>query len=478
MRVNESGDLMVMSDEKIRKKLYLGITADQNISLRKNNFEITLNRYFPDVTKKYNGNTLLHYVAELYRSCYTAGTPYFDSIRILLERGLTLDEKNDNGKDFLQIICNENSDSSYRLEYLKRFFTSYRDFSIYELINNRDNDGNSIMQIILNNLKIKITALYNSKGTFTVTRKVSEIEKMFKIIKDIFEYLVDSGYNQISITNSEEKDIFGLVKSMQLNNTWKKDLMAIYYRKNPVEFVTTYFTEFKNDNLFRVKNYLQIEPESFKKSDILFVCQKKKYPLEQQSTAVEKYLELGFDPNYKINGYTFIDLAIKNKLDILYIVKITELAIKYGLDLNNCNIIETMVKKDYRPAYISRIKVLLEENGSKKNTDFLGIRIETFFDIFIQVLGKYNMDYDFEEIKDPDFIKIFLEVIDCYSFNNDLVNDYDFIEQTIMQIKEERNNSVVLNNNPITQLEVINALRTIITKRTDDKFNKFLVKNS
>lgn len=476
---------MVMSDEKIRKKLRK-LIGDSYIDENRINYLIEkLDKYFPDVTIKCNGNNLLHYIAEYYGT-YGTNNSYYYVVNELIKRGLNIVEKNGNGKDFLQIICEKNSDYLRGLICLEDFFM--KRFHNDVIINNRDDDGNSIMQIILNSFKNQKILLNDSKKRLILPSDVKEIEKQFGIIRHIFQLLVNTRYDQISITNGQEKNIFELADSIQLkyeekfgltlDTTWKKDLMAIYYRKNPVDFATLYFTDDRNDNLSKVKDYLQLSSQSLKKSDILFVCQDCRRPMPEKVNAVEKYLQLGFDPNYKIDGYTFVEYAIKNNLYFPYVINITKLAIQYGLDLNNCDILEIMVKGKYNVDEISIIKILIEQNGGKKDNNFLNVRIQSFFNIVTKLARNNNMKLESEELLNHEFIKFFFEIVDCYSFKNDLENDYDFIERTIMQIKEDRDNSVALNNSPITQLEVLNALRTLVTKRTEEKFNKFLVKNN
>lgn len=474
---------MAMSDKKIRKKIRGLINyRDYSSIISKDDVERWLDKTFPDVTIKCNGNNLFHYIAEYFKD-YSNCNSYCDVIKMLMKRGLNIEEKNSNGKDFLQIICDDCSTSLSGLSKLESFLISNRFNS--KLINNRDDEGNSIMHIILYNFKNQ-KILTDDKKKLISPRKFNDIEKMFDTIKNVFVLLVDMGYNQINASNAEESNIFEMVRTVQLKyqkkfnlsstESWEKELMYHYYKERPVDFANKYFTEARDENLGQVKYYLGMSPIFFKEDDILFKCQKNGASIPQQIRAIEKYLELGFDPNYKINDYNFVEYAIKNKKSISYVLKLTKLAIQYGLDTNNCNIIKTMVKANYNSDDISLIKILIEQNGCKKNIDSLSVRIDTFHNVLILICRKVDMDYNYKELIDKEFVKFFFEIVDCYSFNNDLVNDYDFIEQTIMQIKEERNNSVVLNNNPITQLEVINALRTIITKRTNDKFNKFLVK--
>lgn len=472
-------------DKEIRNKICKLINSNYMLAT-KDSKQKQLDKYFPDVTIECNGNNLLHYIAE-YHEKYCEYASYYDTIRILLKRGLHLADKNDKGKNFLNIIVEQTPISLPRLIALNEEIKLNKFNSI--LINNRDNNGNAVMITLLK--KFEKTIEYSeSYLSNSLNKKIVTIEEIIESIKTIFSTLTDLGYNQIEIIGEKETNVFELIKSIQikyqekfndnLDMNWDEDLMSIYYYRHPVEFATEYFTEDKEENFWLAKKYLNFSPLFPRDNELLFICQKNKGSFTEKINATRKYLEIGLNPNHKIEyndlPLNFVEYAIKNKANINYIHKLVELAIEYGLDLNDCNIVEIMVKENYQSDYISLIKVLVEQNGGKKINNFTNIRTEAFMDVFRDVAKKFNLKYDWKEIFDDNFINIFFDVIDHYNFANDLTYDHDFITQTVMQIIEDRNNAVAPSDKIITKLEIINALKNLICKRTENEFNKFLAK--
>ena len=327
---------------------------------------------------------------------------------------------------------------------------------------------------------------------------LNELKKYVKIksfgwhllddLLELCDYIFNSGFNEIGSFGYEKHTIFELADIVENESeVYFYNMQRIenilknhYYRKRPVRFALTLTDDIKA-NKIKFENVFYNYVTHYKTGDVLFDSQPElgsfdAENLEQNLLATKRYLELGFNPNLKIDGDTFIGRAIKQYHDINYIISITELAIQYGFDINESDILNAFNDSEYTESEKAIYFNFIDKKGYKKENKFTDLRAESLNMSLIEIIKNNNLQCQLPLDENVDFIKKLLDIINCFNFKDNISSDYVFIEKTILNVIEERNKNIGFNNEPITKEELLKSLRNVVLKLTNDKFDKVLIK--
>lgn len=472
---------MTKEEKKIKKQI---LKEDYKIqqkmkSLVKEKNETTYNslvymtyEVFPDLTIKCDGKNLLGYLAECYPYSATDGNfmKFFD---ILKSGGVDPDNTTKYNENFLQIML-ENVTNVKEFKSFKNFILNQKIASKID-INSRDEFGQTFLHSYLKDLEI-------------IVKTKSSDWTIFDNLLYLCDYVFDNGFNEVGSFEDEENTIFELANIVENESrVYYYNLQPLdsilkyhYYSKRPVRFALTLTDDIKA-NKIKFENVFYNYVTHYKTGDVLFDSQPElgsfdAENLEQNLLATKRYLELGFNPNLKIDGDTFIAKAIKQYHDINYIINITELAIQYGFDINESDILNAFNDSEYTESEKAIYFNFIDKKGYKKENKFTDLRAESLNMSLIEIIKNNNLQCQLSLDENIDFIKKILDIINCFNFQDNMSSDYVFIEKTILNVIEERNKNIGFNNEPVTKEELLKSLRNVVLKLTNDKFDKVLIK--
>lgn len=254
---------------------------------------------FGSINYQYNGNSLYHLFTQNKDDIFSLNLR-IEVIKTLVSFGLNPNIRNNEGKTFLQ---------SSGMKFYKSFV---RPSPLDKMnLNNQDNEGKTI----LHNLVDEATPFM-----------LSEFYEIYKILKEYVDINIKDNNGQNYLNIVEEKFYYS-------SNDFKlKILRKDYYQTNFNEFIGQLSDNISETNKFLNSLFGKIEMKT-----LHYWCQENRNASEEDKLrAIEKLFALGIvDPNYFDNNPTIVIQAINKNFSTEYILKLSELCLKYGSKVNN-----------------------------------------------------------------------------------------------------------------------------------------------
>ncbi len=384
--------------------------------------------------------------------------------------------------DFIEDIINSKCRTIKKLRFLNLLFTTRRAQTHELFIMNNEESSELINKFIFKN---------------TVTGNVPLDIKLYKELSSLLNTMYDIYYDFYieSFCNFSTIELFSNISDSLLEsnlNKQERDFILTSFEELQLKLYDRNFGYFIKDNIDLDNDKLKEKIIEYYgdinyKDDVgtlLHRCYFGNSSLKEISMMTKKLLEIGVNPNIlSRDGYSFVTLAIEgSKGDNDFIYTVINEALKYGFDVNNDR--EILSRLFYNTTDISKNLNLILDNG----LDVSGFDIkeiinspwkkENFKEINLIISYVYNsqiIDYIMNKLLNEGYRLEEYFFLKFYKSSND-VNDIlekirklssldsieEFSDLWISTIIANRNNSVNVNNEEITAIEAVRALKLLL----------------
>lgn len=384
--------------------------------------------------------------------------------------------------DFIEDVINSKCRTIKKLRFLNLLFRARRAQAHELFIMNKEECSELINKFIYKNIP---------------TGNVSHDIKLYKELRDLLNTMYDIYYDFYieSYCNLSTIELFSNISDSLLENNLNKqerDFILTSFEELQLKLYDRNFGYFIKDNINLDNNKLKEKIINYygdinykdEVGTLLHRCYFGNANLKEIGMMTKKLLEIGVNPNVlSRDGYSFVTLAIEgSKGDNDFIYNIINEALKYGFDVNNDR--EILSRLFYNTTDISKNLNLILDNGlDVSNFDIKEIinspwKKENFKEINLIISYVYNsqiIDYIMNKLINEDyrleeyfFLKIYKSSIDVNDILEKIRNlsSLDSVEEFgnlwVSTIIENRKNSVNVNNDEITAIEAVRALKLLL----------------
>lgn len=397
---------------------------------------------FGNINYQYKGDSLYHLITKKVITDNIECMKLIVIMETLMDNGLDLNIRNDEGKTFLQTSDMKDKISFFNILPLNKMN-----------LNNQDNEGKTI----LHNL-------------------VDENKSQSRLIKiyDKLEARMDT-----TIKDNKGQTFLDLLET-KTNGLVSMELRRKYYETN-----FNCFVDKLDNNVDGINEFLNLIFNADEKETLHYWCQTNGYASDEDKlSAIKKLSDLNIiNPNWQRNGFVHVVVtAINTDYSKKYVLKLADICLKHDFDINILsNIMRRCLEEYFDVADLVNIYTLLSKYGySSLASDvdlfwpyaddkecYVQIRNNGFIKILNELLKEYNVIEGDCFSFDKDIINDILEIKDVIEGSLNTNNDYYMANLLAQKIRENRENNINIIEDKISLKELADAMHDILNEHVE-----------